>query len=112
MDSQTVLTNTIEYAASAGAIRNNKELNKIKAIMKQLEASVTNQAATVETFSTKTNGSISGSRKTTDKKKASPGLHVCAHCKHELYYKDSNCLELEANKSKRCPGCNIVFTKE
>ena len=79
MDSQTVLTNTIEYAASAGAIRNNKELNKIRAIMKQLEASVTNQAATVETFSTKTNGSISGFRKNHRQEEGKSRLaRVCA----------------------------------
>ena len=70
-------------------------------MMKQLAASVTNQEARVETLSTKINGGSSGSGNTTDKKKARPGLHVCAHCKRKVYHKDSNGLELETNKSER-----------
>ena len=45
------------------AIGNNKELIEIKAMMKQLAASVTAKAATVATLSTKTNGGISGAEK-------------------------------------------------
>ena len=41
-----------------------------------------------------------------------PGLHVCAHYKREVYHKDGNCLELEANKAKCYPGWKSVFTKE
>ena len=37
---------------------------------------------------------------------------MCAHCKHKLYHKDGNCLELEANKAKRYPGWKSVLTKE
>ena len=47
MDGQTVLTNTTDYAAIVVATVTNKELNKIKAMMKQLRASVTAQEATV-----------------------------------------------------------------
>ena len=112
MDGQTVLTNTTDYAAIAVATGNNKELSEIKAIMKQLAAYVTFQAATVATLSTKMNGGSSGAGKTIDKKKARPGLHVCAHCKREVYHKYGNCLELEANKAKRYPGWKSMFTKE
>ena len=80
--------------------------------MKQLAASVTNQEARVETLSTKINGRSSGAGKTIEKKKARPGLHVCAHCKREVYHKDRNCLELEANKANCYPGWKSVFTKE
>ena len=90
----------------------NKELSEIKAMMKQLAASVAAQAATVATLSTKMNGGSSGAGKTIDKKKARIGLHVCAHCKREVYHKDDNCLELEANKAKHYPGCKSFFTKE
>ena len=69
-------------------------MSKIKAIMKQLAASVTAQAVTVATLSTKMNGGSSSSVKTIDKKNESPGFHVCMHCKREVYHKDGNCLEL------------------
>ena len=53
---------------------------------------------------TKINESIRGTRKTTDKNKARKGMHVCAHFKCEVYHKEGNCLQLEANKAKRYPG--------
>ena len=81
-------------------------------MMKQLASSITAQVATVATLSTKMNGGISGTRKTTNKKKARPGLQVCAHCKCEVYHKDRTCLGLEANKVKHYPGWKSVFTKE
>ena len=81
-------------------------------MMKQLAASVTAKAITVATLSIKMNGGISGSGKTTDKKTTRPGLHVCANCKCEVYHKNRNCLELEANKLKLYPGWRSVFTKE
>ena len=84
-------------------------MKKIKAIMKQLASSVTAQAEIVATLSTKGKKGSSSSGKTTDKKKASPGLHMCAHCKRKVYHKDGNCLELEVNKAKRYPGWKIVF---
>ena len=112
MDGQTFFANTIEYVASAVATGTNKELSKIKAIMKQLAASVTAQAATVSTLSTKINRDSSVSRKIIDKKKSRTGLHVCSHCKRKVYHKDRNCLELEANKAKRYPGWKSVFNKE
>ena len=37
-------------------------------------------------------------------KKAWPALHVCVHCKREVYHMDRNCLELAANKSKLYTG--------
>ena len=64
-------------------------------MMKQLAASVTTPAETVITFSTKMNGGGNGARQTTNKKKVSPGLHVCTHCKQYVYHKDGNYLELE-----------------
>ena len=64
------------------------------------------------TLYTKINGVSSGSAKTIDKKKARPGLHVCANCKRKVYHKDRNCVELEANKAKRYPGWKSVFAKE
>ena len=79
---------------------------------KQLTASVTAQAATVTTLSTKMNRGSIATGKTTDKKNSIPGLHVCVHCKREVYHKDRNCLELESNKEKRFPGWKIVFNKE
>ena len=63
MDGQTVLTNTTDYAAIAVATGNNKELSEIKAMMKQLAASVTSQAETVAKLFTKMNGSSSGAGK-------------------------------------------------
>ena len=41
MDGQTVLIETINYAASAVATGTNKEMKNIKAIMKKLADSVT-----------------------------------------------------------------------
>ena len=108
---QTFLINTTEYTASVVATGTNKELIEIKAMMKQLAASVTSQAATVATLSTNMNGGSSGTVKKIDKKKAGPGLHVCVHCKREVYHKDRNCLDLEANKAKRYPGWKSVSTK-
>ena len=112
MDVQTVPTNTNDYVASAVATGTNKELSKIKAMMKQLVDSVIDQVATVATLSTNMNRGSSGAGKTIDRKKARPGLQMCAHCKRKVYHKDGNCLELEANKAKRYPGWKRVFTKE
>ena len=81
-------------------------------MMKQLADSVTAQAETVATISTKMNGGSSGTGKTTDKKKARSGLHLCVHCKRKVYHKDIKCLEMESNKAKRYPGWKIVFAKE
>ena len=103
MDGQTFLSNTTNYVASAVATGTNKEMSNIKETMKQLAASVTSQAEPVATLSTNMNGGISSSGKNIDKKKARPDLHMCAHCKREVYHKDGNCLELEANKAKRFP---------
>ena len=101
MDGQTILINTTEYAASAVDTGTNKELSDIKEMIKQLVASVTAQAETVATLSTTMNNGSSGAVKKVDKKKARPGLHVCAQCKRKVYHKEGNCLELEANKAKR-----------
>ena len=81
MDGQTVLTNPTEYGASAISTGTKKELSEVKAMMKHLADSVISQLETVATLSNKMNGGSSGSGKTIDKKKARPGLHVCAHCK-------------------------------
>ena len=81
-------------------------------MMKQLAASVTAQAATVATLSTKMNVGSSGTGKTTEDKKARPGFHLCVHCKRKVYHRDGNCLELDVNKVKCYPGWNSIFTKE
>ena len=112
MDVQTILANTTDYASSALSTGTNKELKKIQEIMKQLSASVTSQAATVATLSTKINGAGSGARRTTDKKNSRPSLHICAHYNQEVYHKDSNCLEMESNKRKHYLGWKSVFTEE
>ena len=41
--------------------------------------------------------------------KVRPGLHVCAHCKRDVYHKDGNCLELAANEVKRYTGWTSVL---
>ena len=92
MDSQTVLTEATNYEESAvttgGA---SKDLKELMETTKQLAASVTNQAATLAALSTKTNsGSVGGGGENTENKKARPGLHVCAHCKREVYHKEIN----------------------
>ena len=112
MDGLTVLTNPTEYAENSVATGAYKEIFKIKAMMNQLADSVTAQSATVATLNTKMNGVSSRAGKTIDKKKASPGLHVCVYCKRKLYQKGGNCLELVSNKAKRYPGWNSVFAKE
>ena len=112
MDGQTFLSNTTNYVASAVATGTNKEMSEIKAMMKQLTASVTAHVATVATLSTNMNGVSSSYGKTIYKKKVRPGLHVCAHCKSKVYHKDGNFLELEVNKAKRYPGWKSIFTKK
>ena len=63
----------------------NKELTNIKAMMKQLAALVTAQAAIVAFLSAnitdESSGGGSGGGQNTDKNKVRPVLHVCAHCK-------------------------------
>ena len=86
VDFQTVLTDTTDYAESAVATGTNKEINEIKEMVKQVSASVIAQAETVETLSTKMNGCSSITIKTSYKNKAMPGLHVCTHCKREVYH--------------------------
>ena len=84
-------------------------------MMKQLAAYVTAQDATVVSLSNNIIDSscgVSGGSRNTDKKKTRPRFHMCTHCKQEVYHKDANCLELEANKAKRYPGWKSVFAKE
>ena len=57
----------------------------------------------------RTNSGSGGSGKTNEKKKAQPGLHVRAQCKHEVYHKGGNCLELSANKAKNYAGWTNVL---
>ena len=91
VDVQTVLTKATEYAArTVTAGGNNKYLKEMRAIMKQLTDSVTAQAATLVALSVKTHSGGSSGRKNTKMKKARPGLHLCAHCKREVYHKDGN----------------------
>ena len=75
-------------------------------MMKQLTASVTAQDAIFADLSTKTNSGGGSSRagKNTDNKKSQPGLHVCTHCKREVYHKEGNYLELMSNKAKLYDG--------
>ena len=111
VDGQTVLANTTDYAASAVATGTNKEMSKIKAMMKQLAASVTDQAETVATLYTKMNIVSSSSNKTIENKQAQPSLHMCAHCKRKVYHKERNCLKFEVNKANSYPGWKRFFTK-
>ena len=76
--------------------------------MKQLTASVTAQAETLAALSLKTHNG-GGGRKNVKIKKTRPCLHVCAHCKREVYHKDRNCLELAVNKAKRYMGWTSVL---
>ena len=106
VDDQTVLTEVTDYAASSvttgGA---NKDLKELRATMNQLTASITAQDATLASLSIKTNSGGDGrSGQNSDKKKSRPGLHVCAHCKREVYHKDGNYLDLKANKTKCYAG--------
>ena len=52
---QTVFTDTVDYVASTVATGSNKEMREIKAMLKQLAASVTAQAETVAILTTKMN---------------------------------------------------------
>ena len=77
--------------------------------MKQLTASVTSQAATLEALSVKTHSDGSGGEKNTEMKKVQPGLHMCTHCKREVYHKYGNCLELATNKDNIYTGRTSVL---
>ena len=102
MDVQTALTEATEYAASAvPAGGNKKDLKELRAMMKQITDSVTAQAEILTDLSVKTHSGGGSVRKNTEMKKARPGLHMCAHCKREVYHKDRNCLDLAANNYKR-----------
>ena len=110
VDGQTFPTKATEYTASAVTVGgNNKDLKEPITMMKQLTASFTAQAATLTALSFKTRSGSDGGRENTKMKKARPGLHVCAHCKREVYHKDGNCLELAANKAKRYKGWTSVL---
>ena len=89
VDGQTVLTESTNYAASAvttgGA---NKYLKELGEIMQQLMDSITDQAATLSALSVRTNSDGGGGGQNNKKKKERSGLHVCAHCKQEVYQKD------------------------
>ena len=108
VDGQTVLTDAIKYVASTVTVGlKNKDL--LITMMKQLTASFTNQAATLAALSIQTHSGGDSGRKNTEMNKARPDLHVCAHCKREVYHKDRNCLEIAANESKRYTGWTSVL---
>ena len=67
-------------------------------MIKQLTASVTAQAETLASLSIKTNskGGGGGGEKP-NKKKTRPELNLCAHWKKEVYHRESNWLEMEAD---------------
>ena len=110
VDGQTFLTKATEYTASAVTVGgNNKDLKELITMMNQLTASVTAQAETLAELSVKTHSGSDGGRKNIKMKKARPGLHVCAHCKKEVYHKDGNCLELAANGAKRYTGWTRIL---
>ena len=80
VDGQTVLTEATYFVSSAVSTEGaNKELKKIRAMMKRLKASITSQAATLEALSTNMNSNGRGSGQNVNKKKARPDLHVCAY---------------------------------
>ena len=110
---QTVLTKSTDFSAIVVLTGAKKELTEIRAMMKQLEALVTAQDATVAALFTKiTEGGGGGSGWDANKNKVRPGLHVCAHCKREVYHKDANCLELYSNKEKCYTWWKSIFAKE
>ena len=92
LDGQIVPTNTTDYEVCVVAMSTTKELTDIWVMMKQLAALVTAQAATGPTLFTKMNGDGFSTRRTTNKKNVWPSLHVCVHCKQDVYHKDWNCL--------------------
>ena len=88
---------------------NNKDLKELRAIMKQLTASVTFQAETLAALSIKTHSGGGSGGKNTETKKTRPCLHVWAHCKRGFYLKDGNFLELAASKAKCYKGWTSIL---
>ena len=110
VDGQTFLTKATKYAASAViAGGNNKNVKELKAMMKQLTDSITSQAPTFAALSVKTHSGGGGNEKNTEMKKVWTGLHMCKHCKSEVYHKDGNCLELAVNKDNGYTGWTSVL---
>ena len=110
VDGQTILIKATYFASIAVSTGANKELKEIRETTNQLATSVTAQAETLAALSISTNSGGGGWN--SNKKKARPGLHMCVHCKREVYHKDANCLEMDTYESKCYPGWKRFFAKE
>ena len=91
VDGQTILTKATYFVTSAVTTgKANKNLKELQAMTKQLTDSVTAKATTLADLITKKNSGNGRGGKITENNKARPGLHVCAHCKREVYHKYGN----------------------
>ena len=116
-ETQSVITDTTDFAASATTSHITAEMAEMRAAakstaadLKKLTALVANMASNNGGGGKGGGGGSGGGRGGGDRRKKG-ATHKCKHCKREVYHKDANCLELEANKANRYASWKSVFAE-
>ena len=103
-----MITDTTDYSASATTSNTTMEMSEMQATAKSTVADLMKLTALVVTMASTNSGGGCGGRSDQKKKSAT---HKRKHCKHEVYHKDANCLNFEANKANRYASWKSVFAE-
>ena len=111
-ETQSVITDATDFATSATTSNTTAEMAEIRAAAKSTVANLKKLTALVATMESN-NGGGGGGRggAGVGNRRKKGATHKCKHCKREVYHKDANCLELEANKSNRYASWKSVFAE-
>ena len=115
VETQSVITDTTDFAASATISNTTAEMAEMRAAAKSTAADLKKLTTLVANMASNNGGGGEGGGGGRGggggdrRRKGAP--HKCKHCKREVYHKDANCLELEANKANRYASWKSVFAE-
>ena len=104
VETQSVITDTTDFSASAKTSNTTMKMAEMRVAAKSTAADLKKLSTLVATMAS-TNGRGRGNQK---KKGAT---HKYKHCKHEVFHKDANCLELEADKANCYASWKSMFAE-
>ena len=103
-ETQSVVTDTNGFAVNATTSNTNAEMIEMRAAAKSTADDLKKLTALVATMASTKGGDRGGGNQ-----KKEGTTHKCKHCKHDIYHKDANCQELEANKTNCHANQKSVF---